>query len=70
MASFTRVFFNNDESGSVMWRHITDYLRDGAKSVEVLSRVVDGKPKWELRVWDGVRADGSNGSTASPNKEY
>jgi hypothetical protein len=70
MARFTRELLDNDVSGSDAWTRITDLIRDGAKGVEVLSRMIDGEDKWELRAWDGNRKDGSNSAKASPNTDY
>ena len=70
MARFIREYFDNDVPGDEMWKHITDYIKDGSKSVEILSRVIKGEKKWEQRAWDGVRKNGSNAADASPNMDY
>lgn len=70
MARFTREFLDNNVPGGVAWSRITDLIRDGAKSVEVLSRMIDGENKWELRAWEGIRKDGSNAAKASPNTDF
>jgi len=70
MARFTREFLDNDVPGDDAWRKITDALKSGNKSVEVLARVIDGEDKWELRYWNSIREDRSNSGRASPNKDY
>lgn len=70
MARFTRVFLPSDVSPTEAWRLITEAIKNGNKSVEVLSRVIDAEEKWELRSWDGVRKDKSNSASASPNTDY
>lgn len=70
MARFTREFLPNNVSAEDAWDKIAGALKGGTKSVEVLSRVVEGKDTWELRYWDGLRANKSNAAGASPNKDY
>ena len=70
MARFTREFLPNDIPPDDAWKKITDALKRGVKSVEVLSRVVEGKDVWELRYWDGVRGDRSNSAQASEGKDF
>ena len=47
-----------------------DALKGGHQSVEVLFRVKDHKPVWELRYWNSIRRERSNAARASPNQEY
>ena len=70
MARFTRELLVNDVAPGEAWRQITEALKSGSKSVEVLSRVIDGEDRWELRFWDGMRDDRSNAASASPNHDY
>ncbi|MGI9458013.1 MAG: hypothetical protein ACR2NU_15720 [Aeoliella sp.] len=70
MAQFTREQLVNTVDPDEAWGVITDALKSGFKSVEVLSRVVDGDDVWEVRVWDGIRADRSNSARASSQADY
>lgn len=70
MARFTQQLLDNTVSPKKAWEKITDALKNGNKSVEVLSRVINGKNKWELRSWNGKRSDGSNSKRASQKKSY
>ena len=70
MARFTPEFLNNTVLPNKAWKKITDALKNGNKSVEVLSRVINGKNKWELRCWNGKRNDGSNSKQSSKNRNY
>ena len=70
MARFTSELLDNDVAPSTAWQKITNALKGGSKSVEVLSRVVDGKDKWEVRYWDGMRKDRSNSAQAAKDKDY
>ena len=70
MAQFTQQLLDNTVSSSKAWEKITNALKNGNKSVEVLSRVIDGNNKWELRCWNGKRNDGSNSKRASKKESY
>lgn len=70
MARFTKQHLHNGVSGAAAWKVITDALRAGGKSVEVRVRFIEGENRWEVRLWDGVRQDGSNAAAASENKDY
>ena len=68
MADFTRELLDNDVSSDEAWRRITEHIKNGAKSVEVLRRTIDGTRRWELRIWRGVRDDGSNAARTKPSR--
>lgn len=70
MARFTPEFLNNTVLPNKAWKKITEALKNGNKSVEVLSRVINGENKWELRRWNEKRNDDSNLKQASKNKSY
>ncbi|MBI4516422.1 MAG: hypothetical protein HY699_11480 [Deltaproteobacteria bacterium] len=70
MPRFTREYLPNNVSGTVAWGKLTDAIRAGNTSVEVLARVVNGEAKWELRSWDGIRTDESNSAGASENTDH
>ncbi len=70
MAQFTRELLPNNVPAGVAWQKITAALKAGNKSVEILSRVIDGEDKWELRYWDAMRADRSNSARSSPTTDY
>ncbi len=72
MARFKVEVLDNDVSGDKAWKRIVDSIRDGAKSVEVVSRTVDKVKIWEIRSWSGIRdaTPGSNAAGADPNLDY
>ena len=70
MARFTPTQLPDDVSASVAWLAITDALKAGNKSIEVLSRVVEGEDVWEVRAWDSIRQDRSNSARASSETDY
>jgi hypothetical protein len=70
MARFIREQLPSNVSATSAWRKITNAIRAGNKSVEVLALFVNGEEKWELRYWDGIRGDRSNAAGASENQDY
>lgn len=72
MAYFLSERLENDVSSSTAWTKVTDAIKAGNQSVEVILRRVDGKNVWELRAWDDIRGatPRSNAKNASPNTDY
>lgn len=70
MARFDSETHPNGVSAGVAWQRITDLIRDGAQTVEIVERSVGGAQVWEIRAWDGIRADRSNARNAPPGSDY
>lgn len=72
MAYFMREQLENSVTASKAWRQITEALKAGNQSVEIVQRRVDGEEVWELRAWDEIRGStaGSNAKNANPDTDY
>jgi len=69
MATFSRHPIEPGTYGQTIWRKIRDLLVIN-ESVEVVVSSDDDSEQFELRAWTNVRADGSNGSDATPGSDY
>lgn len=72
MAYFLKEQLENEVTAAKAWRQITEAIKAGNQSVEIVQRRVDGKEVWELRAWDDIRGTtaGSNAKNASGDIDY
>ena len=51
------------------WASVTDAIKAGATSVEIVERSVAGEDVYEIRAWVGRRHDGSNKKSFPPDTD-
>ena len=70
MARFSRHRIKKGTAPQTVWKKIKDLLVTHETVEVVVVTETATNTEFELRAWNGVRRDGSNGPTATPGTDY